>query len=107
MPNSINVEIAYAKPDNQLIIALTINAGATIAEAINNSDILSQCPELDLARIDVGIFSTLQSLDYVLQDGDRIEIYRPLFDDPKEIRRRRAEITPVGIAKKWRAKVID
>lgn len=84
------VEVAYARPEEQLIIELEVAPGTTVAQAIETSGILERFPEIDLARNKVGIFGKLTSLDIPLRDKDRVEIYRPLIADPKEVRRRRA-----------------
>lgn len=88
--DSIAVEVAYALPDEQVIIPVKIEAGATVEQAIVRSAVLSRFPEIDLAVNKVGVFGKLGRLDAVLRDGDRVEIYRPLLADPKEIRKQRA-----------------
>ena len=92
----INVEVAYALPDRQFLISLKVPYGTTALQAIDRSYLRQKLPELDISK--VGIFSQvlgskgLADADvYELQQGDRVEIYRPLTLDPKEIRRRRAE----------------
>lgn len=87
---TIRVEVAYALPHKQALVSLHVAAGITVERAIQQSGVLSQFPEIDLAINKVGIFSKLVSLDAVLRDRDRVEIYRPLIADPKEIRRQRA-----------------
>lgn len=91
MTNEINVEIAYALPHRQGIVPLQVPAAATVEDAIKRSGILEKFPEIDLAKFKVGIFSKLTKLDSGLRDKDRVEIYRPLIADPKEVRRQRAE----------------
>jgi putative ubiquitin-RnfH superfamily antitoxin RatB of RatAB toxin-antitoxin module len=86
----INVEVAYARPDEQLIIKLEVPPGTTLREAIERSGILEQFGEIDLAEARVGIFGKLKKPDEVLRAGDRVEIYRPLIADPKEVRKQRA-----------------
>ena len=86
----INVEVSYARPDTQVILAVSVAASATVEEIINSSGVLEQFPEIDLAVNKVGVFGKLSKLKAVLKKGDRIEIYRPLIADPKEVRRRRA-----------------
>lgn len=88
---ALNISIAYARPDRQIEISLTIEESCTVAMAIRRSTILDQFSEIDLAKAAVGIFSKKAALDDLLQEGDRIEIYRPLLIDPKEARRLRAE----------------
>ena len=87
---TINVEVAYALPEKQLIIAVNVDAGTTVGGAIVQSGIMQAFPELDLEHSDVGIFGKQTKMVSVLQDGDRVEIYRPLIADPKEVRRQRA-----------------
>jgi hypothetical protein len=87
----LQVEVAYALPDVAHIIPLHVAPGATIREVIELSSILQRCPEIDLGRDKVGIFSIPQNLDNKVSNGDRVEIYRDLQIDPMEARRRRAE----------------
>jgi uncharacterized protein len=86
----INVEVAYAAFAEQLIIRLQVIQGATVADAIELSKILSHFPEIDLTKTKVGIFSQFCQLDTVLKPEDRVEIYRPLLCDPMQTRRLRA-----------------
>lgn len=86
----IRVEIAYARPDTQVIIPLEIAPDGTVEDAIRHSGVLESFPEIDLAANKVGIFGKLVGLDGPLRPGDRIEIYRALIADPKEGRRKRA-----------------
>ena len=86
----ITVEVAYAKPEVQVIKTLAVNRGTTVQEAIDQSGILLDFPEIDLAATKVGIFSKITKLDTVLREKDRVEIYRPLIADPKEVRKQRA-----------------
>jgi len=88
---TINVEVAYALPEKQVIRAVNVDAGTTIGAAIVQSGIMMDFPELDLENAKVGIFGKVASMTTVLSDGDRVEIYRPLIADPKEVRRKRAE----------------
>ena len=90
MPNEILIEVAYALPQKQIIIPIKIKSGATAKEAINASGIFKKFPEIDLNINQIGIFGKLTQLDHVMRERDRIEIYRPLIADPKEIRRQRA-----------------
>lgn len=87
----IQVEVAYATPESQKIVPVRVQEGATVAECIEKSHIAQHFPEIDLDVQKVGIWSKATKLDVTPRDGDRIEIYRPLIADPKEIRRRRAE----------------
>lgn len=86
----IEVEVAYARPERQLILRVRGLVGMTVAQAIARSGVVEQFPEIDLASAKVGIFSKVAKMDQVLQAGDRVEIYRPLIADPKEARKKRA-----------------
>lgn len=86
----ITVEVVYARADEQALIPLQAESGLTVREAIERSGILQQFPEVDLNRNRVGIFGRIANLDQILEDGERVEIYRPLIADPKEARKRRA-----------------
>ena len=87
----IYIEVAYATPDRQSLLRLSVLEGSTVAEAIEQSAIRDEFPELKMEIKAVGIFSRKVPLDHVLRAGDRIEIYRPLIADPKEMRRQRAK----------------
>lgn len=84
------VEVAYARAPWPLVIALDVPAGATLRDAIARSGLLEQCPEIDLARCGVGVFGRARGLDERVADGDRVEVYRALPQDPRERRRRAA-----------------
>jgi uncharacterized protein len=86
----IPVEVAYALPQQQAVLKLDVPEGTQLGQAIERSGILKRFPEIDLEQCKVGIYGKLSSLDAVLRPGDRIEIYRPLQADPKEVRRQRA-----------------
>ncbi|MEE9413275.1 MAG: RnfH family protein [Methylococcales bacterium] len=85
----ITVEVAYATPRQQLIIALEIKDGATVQQVIDQSNLLGTFPEIDLSINKVGIFGHVVNLNQVLQHRDRVEIYRPLQVDPRLARRKR------------------
>ena len=87
---TINVEVAYALPEKQVIRAVNVDAGTTIGAAIVQSGIMMDFPDLELEDAKVGIFGKAAAMTTVLSDGDRVEIYRPLIADPKEVRRKRA-----------------
>jgi len=87
---SINVEVAYALPEKQVIRTVNVDAGTTLGAAIVQSGIMMDFPELELEDAKVGIFGKVAAMTAVLSDGDRVEIYRPLIADPKEVRRKRA-----------------
>jgi len=86
---SIRVEVAYAKPERQSVIAVELPAHSCVEQAIAISGILEIFPEIDLTQQKVGIFSTVCPLSHPLQTGDRVEIYRPLAQDPMTARRKR------------------
>jgi putative ubiquitin-RnfH superfamily antitoxin RatB of RatAB toxin-antitoxin module len=87
---TIGVEVVYALPGQQRVIGLRVEAGTTVIQAIRQSGILAEFPQIDLAQAKVGIFSHRVERHAVLRDGDRIEIYRQLLADPKSARRERA-----------------
>ncbi len=84
------VEVAYALTDKQSLISLEVEEGSTLKEAIEASGILEQYKQIDLSKDRVGIFSKFATLDTVLREKDRVEIYRPLVADPKKVRKERA-----------------
>ncbi len=86
----LSIEVAYALPQRQTLLKLEVPVGTTLREAIQRSGLAQRHPELDLERISVGVFSRPAALDDRVGEGDRVEIYRPLAADPKEVRRRRA-----------------
>lgn len=86
----LRVDVAYAKPDTQIVIELKVPSGTTVTQAIRRSGLLECFPEIDLEKHGVGVFGELVGPDDPLRDGDRVEIYRPLLADPKVTRRARA-----------------
>ena len=86
----MEVEVAYARPDEQVILTVQVPPGTTIAEAISLSGVLERFPEIDLAASKVGVFGKVGRLEQELAAGDRVEIYRALIADPKEARKQRA-----------------
>ena len=84
------VEVAYALAEKQSLISLEVKEGSTLKEAIDASGILKQYRQIDLSKDRVGIFSKFATLDTVLREKDRVEIYRPLEADPKKVRKERA-----------------
>jgi putative ubiquitin-RnfH superfamily antitoxin RatB of RatAB toxin-antitoxin module len=89
-PNLIRVEVAYARPDEQAIIPVEVPEGTTLEQAIVRSRIQERFPEIQLNTARVGVFGKLGKLSATVRAGDRVEIYRPLLADPKEVRKRRA-----------------
>lgn len=86
----IDIEIVYSSTDSQIILSLKVENNTTIAQAIELSKIIERFPEINFEFNRVGIFGKLTKLATVLRNKDRVEIYRPLLNDPKEIRRRKA-----------------
>ncbi|CAM4371853.1 MULTISPECIES: RnfH family protein [Lelliottia] len=91
MSPKITVEVAYAMPEKQYLQRVKLEEGATVEEAIRASGLFELRSDIDLAQNKVGIYSRPVKLSDVVNDGDRVEIYRPLIADPKELRRQRAE----------------
>jgi putative ubiquitin-RnfH superfamily antitoxin RatB of RatAB toxin-antitoxin module len=91
MSDKINIEVVYAQAHEQTLLKISLPVGVTVAEAIQACGVLQKHPEIDLAKNKLGIFGKLTKADAVLRDKDRVEIYRPLIADPKEVRRQRAE----------------
>lgn len=96
----IHVEVVYALPEEQRVFTLVVNKSTQVEGIIAQSGILELYPEIDLAKNKVGVFSRNVKLDATVRDKDRIEIYRPLLADPKEIRRKRAEQAKAEAKKK-------
>lgn len=89
--SEIRVEVVYALPERQYVRQVKLAAGGNVEQAILASGLLELRSDIDLASNKVGIYSRPAKLSDVLNDGDRVEIYRPLIADPKELRRQRAE----------------
>ena len=90
MADTLKVEVCYALPEKQELIPVSLPAGATLQQAIEASGLLEKHPEIDIKKNKFGIYAKLSKLDTVLRDRDRVEIYRPLIADPKEVRKQRA-----------------
>lgn len=86
----IRIQVCYAQPDLQILRDLAVPANSTVQVAIERSGVLDDTPEIDLTTCRVGVFGKLKTLDTLLREHDRVEIYRPLIADPKESRRKRA-----------------
>ena len=84
------IEVAYATPEKQKILECIVEKGTSPRNAVKQSGIVGVFPEIDPENCDLGVFGKAVAEDYELAEGDRIEIYRPLIADPKEIRRQRA-----------------
>ena len=92
--DAIAVEVVYARADVQEVVPLQVEPATTAREAIERSGLAARYPELSTGPLSVGIFGKSVPEDTVLRDGDRLEIYRPLIADPKQVRRRRAAREP-------------
>lgn len=90
MSETIRVEVCYALPDKAELVPLKLPEGATLQQALEASGLLVKYPEIDPKKSKFGIFAKLSKPDAVLRDRDRVEIYRPLIADPKEVRKQRA-----------------
>lgn len=88
--NNIKVEVVLALKDKQELITISLSAFSTVFDAIKKSKIQEKYPDFDFDSCAVGIWSQVEQLTSILKDGDRVEIYRDLEDDPKEKRRRLA-----------------
>ena len=93
MIREITVEVAYARAGQQKIISLSVPEGTTLTKAVELSGICGYFPEIDLEAAKLGIFgkAVLRPAEQELKHGERVEIYRPLIADPKEVRKKRAE----------------
>ena len=91
MSEMINIEVVYALAHEQALLKVQVPQGSTVQDAVRLSGILERYPEIDLLKSKMGIFSKLTKADTVLREMDRVEIYRPLIADPKEVRKKRAE----------------
>ena len=86
----MKIEVAYALRHKQTLLNIEVDDNASVEDAIQQSNILKKYPEINLKKNKVGIFGKLTSLDVKLREKDRVEIYRPLIADPKEVRKQRA-----------------
>lgn len=89
--DNIHIEVVYALPDSYFLKKVTLKKGENVQDAILQSGVLQHYPDIDLTQNKMGIFSRPVKLNEPVNDGDRVEIYRPLVADPKEIRRKRAQ----------------
>ena len=87
---TIRVEVAHARPEKQVLLAVEVPRGTTLGQAIELSGIRNEFPDLEVDPARVGNFGVRARLEDILKPGDRVEIYRPLVADPKEARRQRA-----------------
>ena len=89
----MQVSVAYALPEKQVWLELNVPDDSTVMDAISQSKILVQFPILNLAKLKVGIYGKFCKLDTRLNEGDRVEIYRPITADPLTVPRRDSEET--------------
>lgn len=89
----LTVEVGYAKSQKQKILEVSVKAGTTVYNAVVQSGIMDYFPEIDLKTVKLGIFGivVIKPKEQILKGGERVEIYRPLIADPREVRRQRAE----------------
>ncbi len=92
MSSRIKLELVYALPGRQFLKSLEMKGSACIRDVIEQSGVLEEYTDLDIDTLSAGIFGKKKSLDTRVKDNDRVEIYRPLLIDPKEARRRRAQL---------------
>lgn len=90
MAVEISIEVVFAKPDEQALVSLQVPAATSVAAAIRLSGIAECFPGEPIGTLPVGIWGRPARPDQALQDGDRVEVYRPLLLDPRDARRRRA-----------------
>ena len=90
MPDQLSIEVVYALPQKQEMFTVKLPDGATVRQAIEACGVLQKYPEIDLTKNKLGIFAKLTKPDAPLRNRDRVEIYRPLIADPKEVRKQRA-----------------
>ncbi|MDP3638644.1 MAG: RnfH family protein [Azonexus sp.] len=90
MAEMVNIEVCYALPEKQELVRVRLAQGATLVQALDASGLLQKYPEIDLKKNKFGVFAKLSKPDSILRDRDRVEIYRPLIADPKEVRKQRA-----------------
>jgi putative ubiquitin-RnfH superfamily antitoxin RatB of RatAB toxin-antitoxin module len=86
----MKVEVIYAIPEKSELVKLDLPDGATVLQAIEASGLLAKHPEIDVKKNKLGVYAKLAKADTVLRERDRVEIYRPLIADPKEVRKQRA-----------------
>ena len=91
MSDPMNIEVLLAWPRNAELVNLRLPAGSTVQQALEASGLTQKHPDLDFSAFKLGIYGKLCKGDTMLRDRDRVELYRPLIADPKEVRRKRAE----------------
>ena len=86
----MKIEVVYALPHKTELVKLDLPEGSTVLQAVEASGLLAKYPDIDVKKNKFGVYAKLAKADAVLRDRDRIEIYRPLIADPKEVRKQRA-----------------
>jgi putative ubiquitin-RnfH superfamily antitoxin RatB of RatAB toxin-antitoxin module len=86
----IHIEVVCALPDQQKLVSLTVPAGTTARQAVVSSGICADFPQVDMASCPLGIFGKEVEAATLVREGDRIEVYRPLLNDPRDTRRKLA-----------------
>ena len=97
---SLRVEVVYALPDRQTILVCEVAEGTTVRQSVIASGILQAHPEIDVDSAEFGIWSERVTPDSLVREGDRVEIYRPLVADPKQVRRQRVKEAKLHRAKR-------
>ncbi len=96
MADNVHIEVAFATPDRQELVALELDQGATVADAILESGLQARFGQVDFGALQAGIWGRVVDRETVLADGDRVELYRPLERDPMEARRELARAQRLG-----------
>ncbi len=91
MSNAINIEVVYGLPEKQSLLSVKVAPDSTVLQAIEASGIQKIYTDINLNENKVGVWNRTCKLSDILREGDRVEIYRPMIADPKEVRKRRAE----------------
>lgn len=86
----MHIEVAYALENKQTLLNIEVDAGTTLKQAIEISGLLTLYPQINLMKDKTGVFGKIAKLDTILREKDRVEIYRPLIADPKQVRKERA-----------------
>jgi len=84
---SVAIEVVCATAAKQLLVRLNVRPGTTARQAIDTARIANEFPDMDISRLTLGIYGEVVADDCILQPGDRVEIYRPLINEPREQRR--------------------
>lgn len=96
MPDALHLEVVFATPERQELVTMTLEPGATVADAIRESGLRDVFSHVDLDALQTGIWGRIVARSTPLADGDRVEIYRPLERDPRDARRELARVQRLG-----------